>query len=1167
MKEEKNRKAIIMILTISSILVVLGVTYAAFVYTGKGTKENSVTTGDVSFVYNETSNGISITNAYPMNDEKGKVLTDEGENVTKGYFDFNVESTMGASTIIPYYVYAVDMTEEDAKKLDTNYVKIYLTDQDESAIEGYEEVPVYADLDDITAQEDGEEVKGKLLYQDTFYESGTKEFRLRLWVSDEYEVKEESEKFKMRVDVNTEAEVIPKDQNKPTCSIENAQPQTAGANQDISMTIKCTDDNGTVTSNMTSENIHVLLNNEEVEPTKKELSEGIAATEVTGENGIQHNLTLSGFEKDGPLSIKIDSGVITDQYKNTNDEQELSTNVKIDATGPVCTLEDYFPTKTITKDKTLELTISCTDENGIGKDLTSDGIKIKVGEDEETELTKEIKNTESIDQGNKYTVEIKGFTKTGKIEPIINADSLQDTLENPNKETTLDMDLEISNTPEEDFEENANSSSTPYTEDTKHNMFEIEHDGVTEYRYIGDDPYNYVQIDGESSLWRIIGVVEDENSSGKKEARIKLMRDENIGSYSWDNKTQGTGSNLSSSYGSNNWNDSTLRGILNTGGAYYEKKNGTCSTGKTLGTSKACDFSTTGLSSTLKGKIENMKWYLGGMQSFSNFTTSDFYNGERGSETCITTGSCSSEKTRETTGTGYVGLMYPSDYGFTFSNGVNQGCYDKPNQCYSGGSSTSTPDPTKSWIYKQDSSSYQWTLSPNSNYPYYVLFVHPIGNFGNGTAYSEIVVRPVVYLKSGTTLGGGDGQKTSPYTIEEKTDAAIDLESPICSIESITPQNPTQEDEVQIKINCTDNSGKVIEKSALTKEDIEVKISGETSSATKELNKTSSTDNEIKYTLTLNGFEKAGSLSINIPANKIYDESGNSNIETSLTVGSIRAKINNLIVNSKDIAYSDDTKHDMFEFEQPDGSTGYRYIGDDPYNYVKMNDDNSIWRIIGVFNDPDSTGSKTQQRIKLIKDQSVGEKAWDTNNKNNWTRPATLQSDLNSGSTYSSLSATLKGKIEEMKWYLGGYDGSSPRSTENIFKQERGSKGGGSAASTTTWDGYVGLMYPSDYGYTYANGVSNCYTDFYNTSASACSSANAAKGWIRIGHESEYQWTLTPYSDDVYHVNCVHSTGRVNSAADAAGWTGAVVRPVVYLQSGVSFSGGSGTSGDPYILK
>ena len=126
MKEEKNRKAIIMILTISSILVVLGTTYAAFVYTGKGTKENSVTTGDVSFVYNETSNGVSITNAYPMDDSKGKVLTDEGENITKGYFDFNVESTMGASTIIPYYVYAVDMTEEDAKKLDTNYVKIYL---------------------------------------------------------------------------------------------------------------------------------------------------------------------------------------------------------------------------------------------------------------------------------------------------------------------------------------------------------------------------------------------------------------------------------------------------------------------------------------------------------------------------------------------------------------------------------------------------------------------------------------------------------------------------------------------------------------------------------------------------------------------------------------------------------------------------------------------------------------------------------------------------------------------------------------------------------------------------------------------------------------------------------------------------------------------------------
>ncbi len=1151
MKEEKNKKIGIIIGLVLLFITIIGVTYAAFQYTKRGTKENELSTGTVSFVYNETSNGVTLTNAYPLSDSEGKNLTEATEE-DNGYFDFNVTSTLGGDITIPYYVYAVDITGDVENKLSEDYVKVYLTDQEDQPLEKYNgEVPLYSDLDDINAQsKEGQEVQGKLLYQNEFTESGVHKYRLRIWVADTYKNSDKAETFKMRVDVNTEAEVVPKDQNKPTCEILNAQPEEANGTQDISMTIKCTDDNGTVTSNMTSENIHVLVDNEEVEPTKKELTEGIAATEVTGENGIQHNLTLSGFEKDGPLSIKIDSGVVQDQYKNTNDEQELSTNVTVNGQGPTCTLEDYFPTKTITKDKTLELTIKCTDDDGISKDLTSDGLKIKVGDEEETELTKEITKTDTIEKGKKYTVEVKEFTKTGKITPIINAEALQDTVENPNKETTLDMDLEIGNTPAEDFTENANSSETEYNDDTKHDMFEFSQpDGSTGYRYIGDDPYNYVQIDGESSLWRIIGVFEDLSSANDKSPRIKLIRDESIGDYSWDNKAKGTGSNQSSSLGSNNWNDATLMNILNSG-AYWNKQNGTCSSGTTLGATKSCDFSTTGLSSTLKNKIEEMKWYTGGYDNSQPSGAENYFTQERGSKPAGAPNST-------TTWDGFVGLMYLSDNYYTYGNGVDDTCFsNSSNNCDSS-------NPKKGWIHAPfNGQKTQWTLTPSPYDERSVKLVHSSGSYGNSDAYGERVVRPVVYLKSGTTLGGGDGQKTSPYTIEEKTVADIDLESPICSIESVTPQNPTQEDEVQIKINCTDNSGKVIERTPLIKDDIEVKINGETSSATKELNKTSSTDNEIKYTLTLNNFEEIGSLSINIPANKIYDESGNSNIATSLTAVLIRGKtidVNGLPSNPKDAEYSDGTKNSMFEFSQPDGSTGYRYIGDDPYNYVKMNDDNSVWRIIGVFNDSDSTGSKDKQRIKLIKDQSVGNIAWDSNNKNNWTKPATLQTDLNSGSTYSSLSATLKGKIDKMKWYLGGYDWSGTPSLTTLFNAERGSNGGNNGSALTTWDGYVGLMYPSDYGYTYEKGISAaCTGNFVN-----CSS-DSTKGWIRKGHESEYQWTLTPRSNDTQSVTLINLLGYVNPDWASNEFA---VRPVVYLKSGTTFSGGTGTSNSPYILK
>ena len=52
-------------------------------------------------------------------------------------------------------------------------------------------------------------------------------------------------------------------------------------------------------------------------------------------------------------------------------------------------------------------------------------------------------------------------------------------------------------------------------------------------RYVGLSPDNYVLFNNE--LWRIIGVMNNiEDGEGNKETRIKLIRDENIGSFPWD---------------------------------------------------------------------------------------------------------------------------------------------------------------------------------------------------------------------------------------------------------------------------------------------------------------------------------------------------------------------------------------------------------------------------------------------------------------------------------------------------------------------------------------------------------------------------------------------------------------------------------------------------------
>ena len=94
----------------------------------------------------------------------------------------------------------------------------------------------------------------------------------------------------------------------------------------------------------------------------------------------------------------------------------------------------------------------------------------------------------------------------------------------------------------------ANAEDLDYnsaTDEQKKEMWTFSHpateqtEALTDYRYIGADPNNYVTFNNET--WRIIGVFTVDDGAGNKEQRLKLIRDESIGNYSWDNKPSGTG--------------------------------------------------------------------------------------------------------------------------------------------------------------------------------------------------------------------------------------------------------------------------------------------------------------------------------------------------------------------------------------------------------------------------------------------------------------------------------------------------------------------------------------------------------------------------------------------------------------------------------------------------
>lgn len=164
-------------------------------------------------------------------------------------------------------------------------------------------------------------------------------------------------------------------------------------------------------------------------------------------------------------------------------------------------------------------------------------------------------------------------------------------------------------------------------------------DNNDEYRYYGATPNNYVTFNNE--LWRIINVSNVKSSLNDKngEMRIKLIRNNSIGSYSWDSSDE----TINSGKGINDWTQADLMTELNT--LYYNKQSGTCYNTWNNG-SITCDFSKIGLNDISKTLIDDAVWYLGAgsRDGFANVS----YNSER--STTVYTG-------HPTTWTGKVGIM------------------------------------------------------------------------------------------------------------------------------------------------------------------------------------------------------------------------------------------------------------------------------------------------------------------------------------------------------------------------------------------------------------------------------------------------------------------------------------------------------------------------------
>ncbi len=286
---------------------------------------------------------------------------------------------------------------------------------------------------------------------------------------------------------------------------------------------------------------------------------------------------------------------------------------------------------------------------------------------------------------------------------------------------------------------------------------------VTDYRYYGPSPNNYICLDmeGQSTcpdkhLYRIIGSIyeEKENTNRIKLIKATPLTDGTTKGFSWDCTSSGSYSNIWATITSGNYSNSLTSGsplmkLLNSGawwngttGSYYKLGNdGT--------TEITVNFTNYKLSDEAKSYITTSRYYLGGYNNKNNNPlTNEMYGYERGT--------LRYNKYRPLYWEGMVGLMYPSDYGYAAGNGCVNGTklYDYKEGCMN-----------KDWLYI--SNTYQWFMSPYSGDYYSVFSVEWPGRVTTSTpTINSFSARPTFYLTSTTSVVSGTGTEADPYIIQ-----------------------------------------------------------------------------------------------------------------------------------------------------------------------------------------------------------------------------------------------------------------------------------------------------------------------------------------------------------------------------------------------------------------
>ena len=175
------------------VIAIIGVSWAAFNFSQAGNVPNKITTGSITMTYEESENTITLGNALPTRDATGTTRLKDGE-----YFDFTVSSEITGEVNINYEISAKEVGDGT---IDGSNIKLYLTRLTDDGEEQLMTPEVYNE-ESTSNKYTGRPAGEMSLYTSSMNASESNNYRLRMYVTEEYNPQGDGGNLTFKVQVN-----------------------------------------------------------------------------------------------------------------------------------------------------------------------------------------------------------------------------------------------------------------------------------------------------------------------------------------------------------------------------------------------------------------------------------------------------------------------------------------------------------------------------------------------------------------------------------------------------------------------------------------------------------------------------------------------------------------------------------------------------------------------------------------------------------------------------------------------------------------------------------------------------------------------------------------------------------------------------------------------------